>query len=181
MKRTLLFLALLANSPISCLPQPQEDSKWDKYLPRTIQSIMDAHSAAITEFGAEPAEKNHVFLTADSFPSRVRLEYLGKSRPLVDKRQLLVSFWAKMMKRPEDTVNIFGTEMLFREGDKDLWIAVQRPLVDPLPKEVPLARKFTAYVMWMGAIKSGEHWEWVFAMNEFDTPPDGSLPKPDQK
>jgi len=60
--------------------------------------------------------------------------------------------------------------MLFREGDKEFWIAVQKPLVDPLPKEVGVGKQFTAYVIWMGAIKSEDHWEWVFAMNEFDTP-----------
>ena len=54
-----------------------------------------------------------------------------------------------------------GTEMLFGEGGNEFWIAVQRPLVDPPSNVVGIRDSFTAYVIWMGAIKSEGHSEWV--------------------
>jgi hypothetical protein len=135
---------------------------------------MDVNEALLTETDSTAVDPNkEIVLTANSFPSKVCLIFLGKSRPLQGKRQMLVQYWQKMLKISDDLTNVFGTEMLFREGDKEFWIAIQKPLVDPLPREAEIGKSFTAYVIWMGAIKSEGHWEWVFAMNEFDAPPDG--------
>jgi hypothetical protein len=169
MKRTILVLALLALLPIACHSQQEHQDHWDQYQHWTLQSIIDAHQGAAAELDADSSGDKKALLTAESFPSKVTLTYLGKSRPLEGKRQILVKYWAKMMGRPDDTSDIFGTEFLFREGDRELWVAVQKPLLDPLPKEVAIGRQLTAYVMWMGAIKVDDHWEWVFAMNEFDS------------
>jgi hypothetical protein len=171
MYRKLFVIALTTLLPIICLPQQGDQSKWDKYQPRTIQSIIHAHQTFLIESDSTaPNKDKQVVLTAESFPSRVTLVFLGKSRPLHDKRAELVEDWRKMLKISDDLANVFGTEMLFQEGDKEYWIAVQKPLLDPLPKEVAIGRPFVAYIIWMGAIKDGDHWEWLFAMNEFDAP-----------
>jgi hypothetical protein len=164
----MLFCALFALYPVCCLPQQGDQSKWDKYQPRTIQSIIDAHNEYLAD--------TDIFLSAESFPSRVTLIFLGKTRPLQDNHAKLVEYWKKMLRINDDLVNVFGTEMLFREGDKELWIAVQKPLLDPLPKEVAVGKPFTAYIIWMGAIKDRSHWEWLFAMNEFDAPTAAPIP-----
>jgi hypothetical protein len=168
MMRKMLILSFLVLLPIGCLPQQEDQSKWDKYQPRTLQSIIDVHQKYLEELD--------IFLSAESFPSRVKLVYLGKSRPLEGKHYELLKDWNKMIGIKDDLVSVFGTEMLFREGKKEYWIAVQKPLLDPLPKEVVVGKQFTAYIVWMGAIKDGDHWEWLFAMNEFDTPTESSTP-----
>jgi hypothetical protein len=113
-------------------------------------------------------------LSAESFPSKVTLVYLGKSRPLEGRRAELVEGWKKMLKITDDVVSVFGTEMLFKEGDREFWIAVQKPLIESMTREIAVGKPFTAYVIWMGAIKSEKHWEWLFAMNAFDSPTPGS-------
>ena len=45
---------------------------------------------------------------------------------------------------------------------------MQKPLLDALPKELSRGQALDAYVMWIGAIKVGKRWEWLFAMNEFE-------------
>jgi hypothetical protein len=171
MKRTMLFLLLLALPAASSLSQQGDQSKWDKYQPRTIRSVMDANQASLAEFDSDTGDNNKkMVLSANSFPSRVTLIFTGKSRPLQGKRVELLENWKKMLKITDDLAGVFSTEMLFRESDKEYWIAVQKPLLDPLPKEVFIGKPFTAYIVWMGAIKDGDHWEWLFAMNEFDTP-----------
>lgn len=141
---------------------------WDEYRPRTLKSVIDLHASNVAELKEEKA----LLLTGDNFPSKVTLKYLGKSRPLTGKRKELVEAERKSLRDtlPANLVEMFGTEMLFREGDGEYWIAVQKPLLQYLPKEVRVGDSFTAYVIWLGAIKSAGKWEWVFAMNEFDAP-----------
>jgi hypothetical protein len=171
MKRTTFFLSLLFVLPACSFPQQESQSSWNAYQPRTLQSIIDAHQAGLAEFDSTVSDPGKaVFLTADSFPSRGNLVFLGKSRPLSEKRSLLVGYWQKMMGIKDDLPIAFGTEMEFKEGDREIWIAVQKPLLIGLIKEIQIGKPLTGYVMWMGAIKSADHWEWLFAMNEFDSP-----------
>jgi hypothetical protein len=182
MKRILLVFAFLALLPIGCHPQQGDQSSWDKYQPRTLQSIIDAHQDGLREFESDPSGyRNRLLLSSDSFQSKITLVFLGKSRPLLGKRAELLEYWKKMSKRSDDLISVFGTEMLFKEGDKEIWIAVQKPLLDPLPREVAIGKSFTAYIIWMGAIQDGNHWEWLFAMNEFDAPRDESTPRKPQE
>lgn len=145
-----------------------QQNSWDSYKPRTLQSIMEAHAHDIEKL--EPGKKMLV-ISGDSVPSQVKLVYLGKSRAIAGKRKELLQGWQKSFKAiaPQDP-DLFATEMLFREGKKEYWIAIQKPLVEPLPKEVKVGQTVTTYVIWMGAIGDDEGWEWLFAMNEFDTP-----------
>lgn len=172
MKPALFLTAFLAGIATICSAQAQQDT-WSKYKPRTIQSVVAAHQEQVVEIdSSSPLAENKLLLSADSFPSKVKLVFLGKSRPMPQKRRELLQAWKKMLKYsvPDDVVDKFSVEMLFREGDKELWVAVQTPLLEALPQEVRLGQSFTAYVVWMGAIKAADRWEWLFAMNEFDAP-----------
>jgi len=80
--------------------------------------------------------------------------------------------WTKMLKDtvPANTVELFQTEVLFREGEEEHWLAVQKSLVDALPKEVKTGQEINGYVIWLGIVKVDDHFEYLFAMNEFDGP-----------
>jgi len=147
----------------------QSESHWEDYKPRTLQSIMEMH-------GDPPAEsldssKSVVFVSSDSFPSKVKLVYLAKSRPLPADKSELLTYWTKSVNRQATTPEMFQTEVLFREGADEHWIAVQKPLLAALPKEVKSGQSLEGYIIFMGFIKkAGEQREWLFAMNEFDRP-----------
>ena len=116
----------------------------------------------------DSAVKTDFLVSAHSFPSRVKLVYLGNSRPVSGKRLKLLRFWDKMIKRPESVMEFFQTEMLFREGKMEHWLLVQKPLPAALRKEVKPGQAINAYVIFMGGAKLENRWEWLFAMNEFD-------------
>jgi hypothetical protein len=152
---------------VCLLPQSassQDEDRWKKYESRTLQSILDSEAEGLDASGA------NVYLSADSFPSRVKLAYLEKSRPLPDEKKRLLEEWARMWKGrvPADTAEVFQTEVLFGEGSQEHWIAVQKKLLSPLAKEAKAGQVMTTYLMLMGAIKVDGHWEWLFAINEFD-------------
>jgi hypothetical protein len=109
-----------------------------------------------------------MFVSGDSFPSQIRLVYLEKSRPLPANKKILLDAWRKMLGDNAPTSGVFATEVLFREGTQTHWIAVQKPLLDSLHKEVKNGQTVNAYVIWIGAIRVTRPWEWLFAMNEFE-------------
>ena len=49
---------------------------------------------------------------------------------------MLLDFWRKMLKEQAPSADEFATEVLFKEGSAEHWIVVQKPLLDPLSKEV---------------------------------------------
>lgn len=162
-RRVVLFVCVSAVLPTTCAWAQGEDH-WENYQLRTLQSIVEMHRDDIENLNSK---KKAVLLTGDSFQSQVELVYLGESRPLPARKGVLLGFWRKMLKEEAPPPDVFSTEFLFREGNEERWIAVQTPLVDVLPKEVRKGQSVNAYVIWIGAIKDGKHWEWMFAMNGF--------------
>lgn len=146
----------------------QDQDKWKRYEPRTLQSIKDSQMKLLKSFDVD------LYLSTEEFPSRVKLTYLEKSRPLPPKKKQLLEAWKRMWKEakfPNDPVEQFQTEVLFQEGSEEYWIAVQKPLLKPLPEEAKPRQMINAYVIWLGAVKVEDHWEWLIAMNEFQALP----------
>lgn len=172
-----IFCLLCAVSPLGIASQ-QATSPWDDYIPRTLQSIIEAHRDVLsqpTRAGSNPDKQ--VALSADSFPSKVNLIFTGQSRPLSDAHAKLLENWSKMLRINDDLTAAFGTEMLFKEGAQEFWMPVQGSLVNDMSTEVKAGRSFTAYVVWVGAVKANNQWDWVFALNAYDSSPD-KLPSP---
>jgi hypothetical protein len=145
----------------------QSEDHWEEYKCRTLQSIIDMHHSDIRSLNSK---KKAMLLTGDSFRSQVELIYLGQSRAIPAPVNVLVDYWRKMFKEDAPAPDAFTTEALFKEGNKEHWIAIQEPLVHVVAKEVKEGQTVKAYVIWVGAIKAGKQWEWLFAMNRFDGP-----------
>jgi hypothetical protein len=148
-----------------------EDDHWEAYQPRSIQSIIDAHQLADLD---HDYKTKATFLTADSFPSHINLVFLEESRPLPATKKILMDAWRRMLGEKAPPAGLFVTEVLFREGTKTHWIAVQQPLLDSLHKEVKNGQTVNAYIIWIGAIRVSKTWEWLFAMNEFEASQPGA-------
>lgn len=167
MKRTLLLLALLVLLP----GMLQAQVGWGAYKPRSLQSIIEMNQGLAHDLESDTGGwAGRFLLTGDNFPSTVTLVYLGKSRPIAGKRLDLLKAWAKSMGRTDEDVAKFGTEMLFREGHREYWIAVQKPLVGEIKTDAAGGIPIEGFIMWMGAVQVDDHWEWLFAMNRFDNP-----------
>jgi hypothetical protein len=152
---TVVFLAVFLLSDSRAQQNP-----WADYQRRTLQSVIDMH--------VDSTPQLDFLLSAHSFPSQVRLAYVGNTRPVTGKRLELLRKWVKMTRHPESVVELFQREVLFREGNKAHWLPVQKPLIEALKKEVKPGGAINAYVIFMGGAKFGHSWEWLFGMNEFD-------------
>jgi len=167
MKTRSLSLVCIPAFALAMYAWGQSETHWEGYKRRTLQSIIEM-------FGDEEfpdSSKNYASLSGEMFPSKVKLVYLAKSRPLPANKKELLTSWTTSRGRPATTVDLFPTEVLFREGTDEHRIAVQKPLLASLPKEVKRGKSFDGYIIFMGTIKKvGEQKEWLFAMNEFDAP-----------
>jgi hypothetical protein len=169
MKTRSLSLVCIFASAVAIYAWGQSEGHWENYKRRTLQSIIEMFPDEHEEF--LDSSKNQVLLPGETFPSKVKLAYLAKSRPLPANKKELLTLWTTSKGRPATTVDLFPTEVLFREGTDEHWIAVQKPLLATLPREVKRGQSFDSYVIFIGTIKKvGEQREWLFAMNEFDAP-----------
>jgi hypothetical protein len=141
-----------------------KQNHWDRYEPRTLRSIINTNQEFAQKLNSN---KKAMLLTGDNFPSKVRLTYLVDSRPLPVEQKELLDGWRKASKDNAPPEDVFTTQVRFEEDSREYWILVQKPLLDALPKELSRGQTLDAYVMWIGAIKVGKRWEWLFAMNEF--------------
>lgn len=170
---TVLLLALLTSG---LGWSQQEKNHWQDYQPRTLQSIIEMHREDIADLDRTAKDKA-MLLTCDNFPSQTVLYYKGKSRPLPADKEKLLQAWREMLKGQGSPPDEFQTEVLFREGRQNCWIALQKSLLDALSKEVKSGETLRAYVVWVGAIRAGKQWRWLFAMNGF-TPSQPDEPEP---
>ena len=169
MKTRSLSLACISAFAVAMYSWGQSEDPWKKYEPRTLRSIMEMFPDPPEEL--LDSTKNQVILPGVSLTSKVKLVYLAKSRPLPANKKELMTSWMRSVGLPASKVDLFLTEVLFREGTEEHWIAVQKPLLAALPKEVKKGQSFDGYVVFMGTIKKvGGQREWLFAMNEFDAP-----------
>jgi hypothetical protein len=143
----------------------EKQDYWGRYEPRTLQSIIDTNQEFAKKLNSD---KKAMLLTGDNFPSKVRLTYMVDSRPLPAEQKVLMDSYRKAMKDNAPAEDVFTTQIRFEEDSCEYWILVQKPLLDALPKELSKGQALDAYVMWIGAIKVGKRWEWLFAMNEFE-------------
>src|SRR5262252_8515529 len=134
MKRATLLVCSFALM-VAVYGQDRKQSQWDAYQPRTLASVIE--ECECDDESGDPSIRTYINLPGD-FPSLVKVVYLGKSRPLPANKRELLTHWAKS-RHPEDPqriVELFRTEFLFREGKAEHWVAIQSPLLKPLPKEV---------------------------------------------
>lgn len=162
----LLIVISFLIAPANVCSQDRQ-SHWDRYEARTLRSIIDTNQEFAKQLNSN---KKAMLLTGDNFPSKVRLTYLVDSRPLPAEQKVLLDSYRKSMRPSAPPEDVFTTQVRFEEDPHEYWILVQKPLLDALPKELSRGQTLDAYVMWMGAIKVGKHWEWLFAMNEFEAP-----------
>ena len=160
--KTRVLVAILCASVICTLSglRAQERSSWDDYIPRTFQSVIDQH--------AESARSTDFLFTGDNFPSRATVTYTGQKRTLPAKRaEFVVKYFKNVLHQPEHAA-LFKSEILVREGARELWVPIQESLLPSLSSEVAAGGQVTLFAIWLGAFRQGKSVEWVFAINEFE-------------
>jgi hypothetical protein len=169
-----LALSLLALALLTSFISAQGQDPWEKYQPRTLDQIIKNHAAKVLDnpdIEMSFPDGSTAVLTRDSFPSRVKVTYTGRSRSISPKRKELIKDWVTTifgLERRDEFLKLFDTEFLFTESLVEYWLPIQNPLIQHLEKELKKGDKVTLYVSWVGARKESGKVDWVFFVNEFE-------------
>lgn len=140
-----------------------EGATWNDYLPRSLESVIEQHQSLATE--SDP------LFTANNFPSRARVIYLGKKRRLPKDRADFVDKYFAHIRGNPDFRGLFKSEVLVREGGREYWLSIQKELLPALKEEVEAGTEVEIYVTWLGGIRAEGTIEWIFTINEFEAIP----------
>jgi len=171
MKR--LALCSLALAVLTSVISAQDQDPWEKYQPRTLDQIIKNHAAKVLD---DPdivmsfSDGSTAVLTRDSFASRVKVTYTGRSRSIPPKRKELIKDWLTVTypDRRDEYFKLWDTEFLFTETLIEYWLPVQSPLIQALQEELRKGDDVTLFVAWAGARKESGKVDWVFLVNEFE-------------
>ncbi|MBC7901691.1 MAG: hypothetical protein H7070_16750 [Saprospiraceae bacterium] len=150
----IFFLALLSILAFQSFAFSQEQSSSNKYKPRTLSEIIELNRKATDGIlkTAKLEEKNG-FIGIDPFYSKVRVEYIGTPRPISDNHLGLITTWSKLQQVNKKFTRLYETEYLFKEGDAEYWIPLQKQIAESMNNELKLGDALTLFVIYVGAEK----------------------------
>lgn len=159
--------AILTYGQGSLGPTPKKARTPGDYKPRSMKAV----SASDLKEEISRNEKEKVIVRGDILPSRVRLTYRGRSRLLPQAKKDVLYRWAQLYAgSPEHYTQPYETELLFREGKTDYWIAVRNQAMAQFEKEVKKRKAVDLYLIRLGWAGSGNEWEPLLLMESFDGP-----------
>jgi hypothetical protein len=116
---------------------------------------------------------------------KTRAVYTGQSRPLDQRRQAFITAFASTSVGNDRYAALYQREYRFTEGGRDWWLPVQSQVAGYFARELKPGQPVTLYVRNAGGFRLSDSWDWVFLVEEYDTPEDAAPPpdksKPDAK
>ena len=138
------------------------------YKPRMLRDLTtlvpETFRTALAERGAEGNKDLKVIVHGELFPSRVKVVYSGKQRPLLeDKRNLIVGWANQFAGMPEFYTAPYQTELLFTENGENYWLAVRKELLDHDWKQ---GEQLELCIIKMGNVRIGDELEPVILVEQ---------------
>ncbi len=139
------------------------------YQPRMLRELTnllpETFRTALAERGVEGNKDLKIIVHGELFPSRVKVVYSGTQRPLLeDKRNLIVGWANQFAGVPEFYTAPYQTELLFKEGAENYWIAVRKEFLENDWKQ---GETLELCVVKMGNVKIGDEFEPVLLGEQF--------------
>ena len=112
--------------------------------------------------------------------ARVRATYTGQSRPLDQRRQAFIYTFASTSVGNDKYASLYQREYRFTADGRDWWLPAQSQVAGYFARELKPGQAVTLYVRNAGGFRLSDSWDWVFLVEEFDTP-EAATPAPPQK
>ena len=127
---------------------------WDDYKQKTLEATIKEHKDILgtSDFNYTPG-----------LPQLVMAKYTGETRNAPQDHETVIRGWVKMIGQKSEVAALFLQQFKFVENGKEYWLAVQKPLIPHLEKELQEGGPVWLYVVWIGTTKT----DWVFVVNEF--------------
>lgn len=152
--------------------RPKKARTPDDYTPRTLKEVA-AREVAAKDSDAENRrdEAEGMIVHGKILPSRVRVTYAGRARPLPQIKKDVLRRWAQRYAgAPEHYTAPYETELLFREEGVEYWLAVRKGSVAQFEKEIKKDEAADLYLIRLGLARAGDKWETLLLVESFQKP-----------
>lgn len=171
MRVRLLQCCLLCALMLSCGLAYGQGFPWDDFKPRTLKEITNMEA----DVEQRNQKENNIVFHGDFLPSRVRVTYIGASRPISKVKKEMIGNWTKMMGNPEEYAKQYESEFLFSEDAVEYWLPVQKKVSAYFDKELNKGDAIDLYLIRAGGIRTAGKWDWMLLVEEYQKPQASSL------
>jgi hypothetical protein len=168
-----LFFALTSSSTAS------QGFPWNDFERRTMVQLLKMNTDEDSGDLKRYSDKAQMVMRGKILPSVVRMTYTGESRPLGEVRSKFIEMWAGAYSNVPDYARNFENEVLFKEGQQEYWLPVQKQVAKYFDKELKKDEPIDVYLVRPGGVRSGEKVDWIFLMEEFQKPKEKEWPSPE--
>ena len=102
--------------------------------------------------------------------AKARAVYTGQSRPLDQRKQAFITAFASTSLGNDRYAALYEREYRFTAGGQDWWLPVQGQVAGYFGKELKPGQSVSLYIRNAGGFRLSDSWDWVFLVEEFDTP-----------
>jgi hypothetical protein len=110
------------------------------------------------------------FNPGENGAARVSAVYTGQSRPLDLRHAAFITAFASTSAGNAQYPTLYQREYRFTAAGKDWWLPAQTQVAGYFTKELKPGETVTLYVRNAGGFRLSDSWDWVFLVEEFDTP-----------
>jgi len=145
--------------------------EWARYQPGSLGAIIRQKTPVW--LSGIPA-KGTTFAVGARYPTRARVVFLGKTRPMPSTRTQFIGAWVRSQLRMDSAsvLALYKREVLVREGKRRFWLPVQE-VVWANNKELWVRnRPIVVLVQLVGARVVDRIPDWVFLVMTVEPPPD---------
>lgn len=160
----LLLLAplCLVSHPAHALCQSSEEHN----RPRSLASVIEQERETVVQaLSAEPERR--FALGGISFPSLSSIEYVDSVRSISPARRDLIRRWIASYAITSHSLDMYQSEVLFREDSLEVWLPVQTALVEDLRAQAQRGDRVILFIVWVGALGTPGDVDWVFLVYGF--------------
>jgi hypothetical protein len=177
MRRPILLVTLLA-----ALLAPAGAALAQGYPPLSFAQMIRLDLELIRQ-QRQPERPGDLFFnpSSETGGAKTRAVYTGQSRPLDQRRQAFINAFASTNLGNDRYAALYEREYRFTAGGQDWWLPVQSQVASYFGKELKAGQAVTLYIRNAGGFRLSDSWDWVFLVEEFDTPEGAAPSTPPEK
>lgn len=148
-------------------PHPKRALTPADYKPQTLKQVLAEEAKGVNQ----RKEEDKVLVHGDLRPSRVQATYTGRARPLSRIKQTVLRRWAQLYAgNPEHYTVPYQTELLFKDGGVNYWLAVKKESLTDFKKQFKKGDAVDLFLVRLGGVMTGDTLEPLLLVESFKTP-----------
>src|SRR2546427_2637014 len=128
---------------------------WNEFERRTLKELVTINEKEDVEDQKRLPNENRMIVRGKILSSVIRLSYTGKSRTLSPERKKFIELWAgSYFSQTPGYADHYESEFLFKEGNDEYWLPVQKQVASYFPKELKKGDTVDVYLIRPGGLST---------------------------